>query len=131
MSAIILIILGAGILAVGYLRGWFDRADETLALLTDVKGTVNLEREGVLFPVTVQFNEGETVLDVLQRVCDAAGIHLEFSWTPMYNSYYIEGINPLFNTQGETLLFFLFGRPYTLEALWYGADLSAIFMAIG
>jgi energy-coupling factor transport system permease protein len=39
-------------------------------------------------------------------------------------------INPLFNTQGETLLFFLFGRPYTLEALWYGADLSAIFMAM-
>ena len=39
-------------------------------------------------------------------------------------------INPLFNTQGETLLFFLFGRPYTLEALFYGADLAAIFMTM-
>lgn len=50
----------------------------------------------ILYPVTVEFDEGETVFDVLQRVCNTAGIQLEFSWTPMYNSYYIEGINHLY-----------------------------------
>ena len=29
-------------------------------------------------------------------------------------------VNPLFNILGETQLFLLFGRPYTLEALYYG-----------
>lgn len=50
----------------------------------------------ILYPVTVEFSEGETVFDVLQRVCDSAGIHLEFSWTPLYDSYYVEGINQLY-----------------------------------
>ena len=50
----------------------------------------------ILAPVTVEFDQGETVFDVLQRVCSTAGIQLEYSWTPMYNSYYIEGINQLY-----------------------------------
>ena len=41
-------------------------------------------------------SEGETVFEVLQRVCSAAEIPLEYSWTPMYNSYYVEGINNLY-----------------------------------
>ncbi len=40
----------------------------------------------------------------------------------------IAGVNPLFNLEGETALFFLFGRPYTLEALLYGADAAGIFV---
>lgn len=44
----------------------------------------------------VEFTDGETAFDVLQRVCDFAGIQLEYSWTPMYDSYYIEGINNLY-----------------------------------
>lgn len=52
---------------------------------------------GVILPtVTVGFNEGETVFDVLNRVCSTYGIQIEYSWTPMYNSYYIEGINHLY-----------------------------------
>ena len=35
-------------------------------------------------------------------------------------------LNPLFNTRGEHTLFFLFGRPYTLEALCYGAGIGGI-----
>lgn len=35
-------------------------------------------------------------------------------------------INPLFNTRGEHILFLVFGRPYTLEALGYGAAVGAI-----
>ena len=52
---------------------------------------------GVILPtVTVEFEEGETVFEVLKRVCSKYGIQIEYSWTPMYNSYYIEGINHLY-----------------------------------
>lgn len=37
-------------------------------------------------------------------------------------------INPLFNTQGSHTLFLLFGRPYTLEALFYGMAVGGIFV---
>lgn len=50
----------------------------------------------ILYPVTVQFEAGETVFDVLTRVCDITGIQIEYSWTPLYGSYYIEGINNLY-----------------------------------
>ena len=50
----------------------------------------------ILATSTVEFAEGETVFDVLQRVCSYAGIHLEYSYTPLYESYYIEGINHLY-----------------------------------
>ena len=32
----------------------------------------------------------------------------------------LTAINPLFNTYGATILFYVFGEPYTLEALFYG-----------
>ena len=50
----------------------------------------------ILDTSTVEFTEGETVFDVLQRVCDYAGIQLEYSWTPVYDSYYVQGINNLY-----------------------------------
>ena len=37
-------------------------------------------------------------------------------------------INPLFNTLGATPLFLLWGRPYTLEALFYGGALAGMFV---
>lgn len=50
----------------------------------------------ILKPVTVTFNEGESVFDVLKQVCRDNKIQLEFSFTPIYNSAYIEGINNLY-----------------------------------
>ena len=53
--------------------------------------------DGVILPTTtVTFTEGESVFDVLQRLCRENKIHMEFSWTPMYNSAYVEGINNLY-----------------------------------
>ena len=40
--------------------------------------------------------DGESVYDVLQRVCKANKIHMESSFTPVYNSAYIEGIHNLY-----------------------------------
>ena len=52
---------------------------------------------GVILPkTTVTFYEGESVFDVLQRVCKDNGIHLESEWTPIYNSAYVEGIHNLY-----------------------------------
>ncbi len=50
----------------------------------------------ILSKTTVTFYEGESVFDVLQRVCRENGIHMEASWTPIYNSAYIEGIHNLY-----------------------------------
>lgn len=50
----------------------------------------------VLGTVTVTFTEGETAFDVLKRVCSSYGIQLEYSYTPVYGSYYVEGINNLY-----------------------------------
>lgn len=50
----------------------------------------------ILATSSVEFEDGETVFDVLTRVCEYAGIQIEYSWTAIYNSYYIEGINNLY-----------------------------------
>ena len=52
---------------------------------------------GTILPmVEVAFYEGETVFEILNRVCQKTGIQIEYSWTPLYSSYYIEGINHLY-----------------------------------
>lgn len=53
--------------------------------------------DGVILPtVQIAFSDGETVFDVLVRICEKMSIQLEYSWTPMYGTYYIEGINNLY-----------------------------------
>lgn len=42
----------------------------------------------------------------------------------------LSAVNPLFNTLGQTVLFTVFGRPYTWEALCYGMALAGMFVAV-
>ena len=61
--------------------------------------------DGVILPqMKVAYAEGETVFDILVRVCDTANIQLEYSWEPLYDAYYIEGIHNLyeFDCGGES-----------------------------
>lgn len=52
---------------------------------------------GIILPATtVSCYEGESVFDALQRLCRDNGIHMESSWTPIYNSAYVEGIHNLY-----------------------------------
>ena len=51
---------------------------------------------GWILSTTVEITAGDTVFDVLKRTCSAYGIQLEYSWSPMYNSYYVEGIHNLY-----------------------------------
>lgn len=50
----------------------------------------------ILRRTSVGFNSGETVFDVLNRVCKEKGIQIEYSYSPMYGSSYIEGMNHLY-----------------------------------
>lgn len=57
--------------------------------------------DGWILPATqVEFTPGETVFDVLKRVCEQGGIQMESSYTPIYGSYYIEGIHQLYEFDG-------------------------------
>lgn len=62
----------------------------------------------ILKAVTLEFSSGETVFDVLKRVCSeyscadscqycqSSGIQLEYEFTPGYDNYYIEGIHQIY-----------------------------------
>lgn len=50
----------------------------------------------ILAKTKVTFYEGESVYEVLKRICKEKGIHMESSWTPIYNSAYVEGIHNLY-----------------------------------
>ena len=70
---------------------------------------------GVILPPTkVEFYAGESVFDVLQRICKENGIHLESAWTPIYNSAYIEGIHNLYEFDCGSLS----GWMYSVDG-WY------------
>ena len=73
-----------------------DTILDNMENLTDGKNAYVPANGTILATSQVSFSEGETVFNVLQRACAAAGIALEYSWTPMYGSYYIEGINNLY-----------------------------------
>ena len=62
----------------------------------------------ILHETSVACTEGETVFDVLKRACkdnvctdncaycQADGIQIEYAYTPVYGTYYIEGIHNLY-----------------------------------
>lgn len=52
--------------------------------------------DAVIFSKTVGFDSGESVYDVLRRICDENSIQMEASYTPAFSSYYVEGINNLY-----------------------------------
>lgn len=56
-----------------------------------------LPEDGIIIAKTeVGFNEGDSVYDILRRETMARGIHMEASYTPVYDSSYIEGINNIY-----------------------------------
>ncbi len=63
-----------------------------MELLDEAKQSIIPKNGIILGSVTAEFSEGETVFDVLCRVTKEYGIQLEYSYTPIYNSSYIEGI---------------------------------------
>lgn len=75
------------------------RCDTILKHMDELKAGKSkyVPSNGVILATSkVEFADGETVFDVLKRACSYTGIQLEYSYTPMYGSYYIEGINHLY-----------------------------------
>ena len=52
--------------------------------------------DGWILYADMEFTQGETVFDVLQRACDDYGIPMEYSYSPSYGGNYIEGINNIY-----------------------------------
>lgn len=52
--------------------------------------------DAVIFSKTVGFDSGESVYDILRRICDENSIQMEASYTTGFSSYYVEGINNLY-----------------------------------
>lgn len=62
----------------------------------------------ILKTVTIEFEQGETVFDILKRACannhcsgncqycQSSGIQLEYSYSAGYDSYYVEGIHQIY-----------------------------------
>ena len=75
------------------------RCDTILNNMQDLKPglDVYVPDSGTILPTTtVTFTQGESVFDVLKRICDEYGIQIEYTWTTKYGSTYIEGINYLY-----------------------------------
>lgn len=54
---------------------------------------LTIKKGHVLKPAKVEFKSGESVWDVLKRELDSRGIEYTYTWTPKYNSVYIEWID--------------------------------------
>lgn len=54
----------------------------------------------ILATRSVALKGGDTAFDALRRACEAAGLALEYSYTPLYGSYYVEGIGNLYEFDG-------------------------------
>lgn len=72
-----------------------DRALESSELPDPVRAV--LPGNGVILAeVTEELEPGDTVWTLLQRVCKEQGVALEASWTPAYQTAYIQGIGQLY-----------------------------------
>lgn len=63
-----------------------------------------LPSDGMILPeTTVSIAKGSSVYDVLAQVCKAAQIHIDADYTPLYKSYYIQGISHLYEKQAGNM----------------------------
>ena len=80
--------------------------------------------DGVLFSAETGFDKGESVYDILKRVCDENGIQLETSYSPAFATRYIEGIGNLYEFDCGTAS----GWMYTVNGKYmnYGCSLCTV-----
>lgn len=69
---------------------------ENMELCDPAKTGLVPEDGWILTPVKAEIEEGDSVFDVLLRVCKERKIHLEFVDTTIYDTAYIEGIANLY-----------------------------------
>lgn len=52
--------------------------------------------DGIILKGTYGISDGETVFDLLKKACAGESILLDYVFTPVYSTYYIKGINNLY-----------------------------------
>lgn len=81
----------------------------------------------ILAASPISISDGDTVFDVLKKACELADIQLEYSYTPLYGSYYIEGINNLYEFDcGEQS-----GWMYKVNGVFPDHGCSAYYLSAG
>ncbi|MCI8608564.1 MAG: DUF4430 domain-containing protein [Firmicutes bacterium] len=74
-----------------------DTLSKDMSQLTNPAIEEYIPEDGVILKtITYEGTTENTVFDALNTVCRNNDIQLEFSYTPLYQSYYIEGINYLY-----------------------------------
>jgi len=74
-----------------------DTLAADLSKLRDKALEAYVPADGIILSLSeVKAKKGESVYDVLDRVCRDKGIHMEAVYTPNYGADYIEGINYLY-----------------------------------
>jgi len=69
---------------------------DNMDLLAEEKAELIPADGWLLQPVTVAFDEGESVFDALLTVAQTQKLHMEYMDAPLYGSAYIEGIANLY-----------------------------------
>ena len=65
---------------------------DTVLEKSDIK-SAKAPKDGTILPATeVRFSRGESVFDVLQRVCKSAEIPMDYTYTVMYEGFYVSEI---------------------------------------
>ena len=78
-----------------------DNLSNDMSKLTDEAKAPYVPSDGVILSRTkYRCEKNATVYDVLYAVCRNHNIHIESNYTPVYGSYYIEGINHLYEFDG-------------------------------
>ncbi len=78
-----------------------DNLSDDMSKLTDEAKAPYVPSDGVILGRTeYKCSKGTTVYDVLYAVCRNSNIQIESSYTPVYGSYYVEGINHLYEFDG-------------------------------
>ncbi|MGN0382975.1 MAG: DUF4430 domain-containing protein [Eubacterium sp.] len=69
---------------------------DNMSMLDSAKTDIVPENGWILEETKVELSSGDTVFDVLKKATKTARIHMEYSYTPIYDSVYIEGIANLY-----------------------------------
>ena len=78
-----------------------DTLSSDMSKLTNSSIAGYIPTNGVILKTTTyKGTTDSTVFDVLNTVCRNNGIQLESTYTPLYESYYVEGINYLYEFDG-------------------------------
>lgn len=86
-----------------------DTLAEDMSKLKDKALTDYIPQDGEILPVTdVTIKDGQSAYDALSKICKEKDIHLEASYTPAYDSYYVEGINYLYEFDAGKLSGWMF-----------------------